>query len=194
MLEAAGKQPRLWRCTQKAGELVYLPEGLVHGVHNSGEVVAALTTQFEAVGLRPVHIAARRGAMEELEEMLALPRSAHATIGSGQTALHFAARGGQAEAARRLIQAGAQIDATGDDGFTPLRVAVSLDKEDVVRTRASHTALPPSAFTAHHTLPSHPLPSLLITHCPPTLCLHCSMPTDRPCTGCAPGAIAIDCY
>ncbi len=45
----------------------------------------------------------------------------------GQTALHLAAREGQAEVVRVLLDAGADVDAVANQGMTPLACAVECE-------------------------------------------------------------------
>ena len=77
--------------------------------------------------------AAALGHVNQLEIALGLdPTLATMTTGGGATALHLAARYGHADAARRLLDAGADPDAADDAGDTALDVAVRHEHSDLV--------------------------------------------------------------
>ena len=60
----------------------------------------------------------------------------------GDTPLHIIAIWGDLEAARVLIEAGAEIDARGEHQFTPLHEAVSQGKAEVADLLLKHGANP----------------------------------------------------
>jgi|SRR5947209_14261834 len=69
--------------------------------------------------------AAALGHVNQLEIALGLdPTLATTTTAGGATALHLAARYGHADAARRLLDAGAEPDAADDAGDTAVEVAI----------------------------------------------------------------------
>ncbi|XP_047100833.1 protein phosphatase 1 regulatory subunit 27-like [Schistocerca piceifrons] len=68
--------------------------------------------------------AVEHGAVGELRALIAAGADVGATVG-GWTALHWAARSGNVEAARLLVGAGAAVDARTEGGWTPLHVAAA---------------------------------------------------------------------
>ena len=60
---------------------------------------------------------------------------------TGETALHLAARYARADAAKRLLDAGADPNAHDNMGRTPLHAAVAADAQGVFQVRG-HTPLP----------------------------------------------------
>src|SRR5450432_3491612 len=60
----------------------------------------------------------------------------------GDTPLHIVAIWGDLEAARVLIEAGAEVDARGEHRFTPLHEAVSQGKIEVADFLLKHGANP----------------------------------------------------
>lgn len=60
----------------------------------------------------------------------------------GDTPLHIVAIWGDLEAARVLVEAGAEIDARGEHQFTPLHEAVSQGKIEVAEFLLKHGANP----------------------------------------------------
>jgi hypothetical protein len=57
----------------------------------------------------------------------------HTRSTSGDTPLHIAAIRGEVRAIELLLNAGAEIDASGENGFTPLHYAVEQVKLEAVR-------------------------------------------------------------
>jgi ankyrin repeat protein len=102
--------------------------------------VAADPNCIEATGeggCRPLHIAAEKGHTEVVGYLLAHKANPHARDGVRWTALHHAAYGGQQEAARLLLDAGARTGVKDRQGFTPLHWAVY---ESVLSAGAADTA------------------------------------------------------
>lgn len=81
-------------------------------------------------GPSPLHAAARRG---DTAAVAAAGPAADARTATGFTALHDAAAGGHADAARELLAAGADPSARARDGVTPAMVAAAAGALDVVR-------------------------------------------------------------
>ena len=74
-----------------------------------------------------LHFAATHGELDRLSVLLSRP-AVRLNVDSrdpdtGWTALHFAARGGHSEFADRLIGCGADVNALGPEGETPLHLA-----------------------------------------------------------------------
>jgi uncharacterized protein len=96
---------RSWKLTALA--LVFMASGLVRAADDS-----------------PVADAAMRGDKTAVRTLLKQGADANAAQGDGMTALHWAARRGDAETARMLIHAGANLRATTRlGGYTPLLLA-----------------------------------------------------------------------
>ena len=60
----------------------------------------------------------------------------------GDTPLHIIAIWGDVDSAKVLIREGAEVDARGEDGFTPLHSAVEQDKIEVARLLLDSNANP----------------------------------------------------
>ncbi|XP_008564853.1 PREDICTED: ankyrin-3 [Galeopterus variegatus] len=69
----------------------------------------------------------------------------------GETALHMAARSGQAEVVRYLVQDGAQVEAKAKDDQTPLHISARLGKADIVQQLLQQGASPNAATTSGYT-------------------------------------------
>jgi ankyrin repeat protein len=77
--------------------------------------------------------AARRGDAEAVGTLLARGADVDAALGDGMTGLHWAARAGDDAIARRLVSAGADLEATTRIGaHTPLHVAAKAGRDAVV--------------------------------------------------------------
>jgi uncharacterized protein len=63
--------------------------------------------------------------------------SVHTERFDGETALHVAAKWGDAEAIKVLVSNGADINKRGEEGFTPLHYAVEQNKLEAVRCLVS---------------------------------------------------------
>ena len=83
-----------------------------------------------------LHDAPRRGNMALLNFLLehrkALEVEINAKGRQGLTPLHFASRSGKLEAARALLDAGADVNVSDDKGKTPLDAASTNGKDDLV--------------------------------------------------------------
>ncbi|XP_046984023.1 BTB/POZ and MATH domain-containing protein 3-like [Schistocerca americana] len=76
--------------------------------------------------------AAQQRAVGELRALIAAGADVEARgVPWGWTALHWAARRGDVEAARLLVGAGAAVDARDDNGWTPLHVAALSGRAEV---------------------------------------------------------------
>jgi ankyrin repeat protein len=75
-------------------------------------------------GRTPLHAAALRGDLTEVERLIAAGADPSATDRNGFTPLHLAAQEGQLGAAQLLLDAGAEVDQRNKFGNTALFVAV----------------------------------------------------------------------
>lgn len=64
---------------------------------------------------------------------------------AGETALHLAARYARSDAAKRLLESGADANAQDHAGRTPLHSAVAADAQGVFQVQKSNTYLEPLA-------------------------------------------------
>lgn len=104
-------------------------------------------------GWTPLHIAARRGDIDEIHRLLDEgadvnePSSGHK--GSGTTALHLAAAGGHIEVMDELLKRGANIEARtrGGCGWTPLHSAAKERKKKAIRFLVENGAFLPEDLT-----------------------------------------------
>ena len=83
-------------------------------------------------GSYPIHVAAVRGDIEELQALIDGGADVNAPGEMGNRPLHEAAIQGNVEAARLLIQNGARADARNADGQTAEAMALLLGKTEVV--------------------------------------------------------------
>jgi ankyrin repeat protein len=101
--------------------------------------------------------AVRRGAMDELRDLLGRGIAVDARNRHGQTGLMIAAHAGHHDVVRLLIAHGADLNASAKYGLTPLMLAVVTGHPDVARTIAGAgadlaregTGAPGFAKTAH---------------------------------------------
>jgi ankyrin repeat protein len=114
-------------------------------------------TQTDRDGRLPLHHAALADDLGEVEARLAADDDPNLGDREGCTPLQFAAQEGALDAARRLLDAGAEVDPVNRFGNTPLFVAVFNsrgpgDLIDLLRTRgadpvaANHSGQTPLAL------------------------------------------------
>uniref|UniRef100_H2ZZ37 Ankyrin 2 n=1 Tax=Latimeria chalumnae TaxID=7897 RepID=H2ZZ37_LATCH len=84
-------------------------------------------------GLNALHLAAKEGHMDLVQELLERGSAVDSSTKKGNTALHIASLAGQAEVVKILIKQGASINAQSQNGFTPLYMASQENHIDVVR-------------------------------------------------------------
>ena len=98
-----------------------------------GMVAALLALVTVAPPESPVADAAMRGDVQAVEALLAEGADVNAAQGDGMTALHWAAEHGDAELARMLLRAGANLSAVTRIGaYTPLHVAARAGSAPVL--------------------------------------------------------------
>lgn len=93
------------------------------------------TLYFEEIGFGPLHAAIQQGHEEVLRKLLMhwmITIGADGADRHGETALMFAAAGGDAEMAKRLIDNGAPVNARSDIGETALMFAARWGRTDIV--------------------------------------------------------------
>uniref|UniRef100_A0A8C7I7C5 Uncharacterized protein n=1 Tax=Oncorhynchus kisutch TaxID=8019 RepID=A0A8C7I7C5_ONCKI len=84
-------------------------------------------------GLNALHLAAKEGHEDLVEELLERGSAVDSATKKGNTALHIASLAGQKEVARLLLKRGADINAQSQNGFTPLYMAAQENHLEVVR-------------------------------------------------------------
>ena len=86
-------------------------------------------------GFTPLGLAAFFGHLEIVEDLLrrgaAVNQPARNDLGAAP--LHSAAAGGRLEICKRLVAAGADVNAREQDGFTPLQIAAENEQIELVR-------------------------------------------------------------
>lgn len=90
----------------------------------------------------PLSLAARRGDISHLQELLAAGASVFDVDVLGNTALHYAALGGASAAASVLLRSGAALDPMGQLGMTPLMMACERADLALARLLLDHGADP----------------------------------------------------
>uniref|UniRef100_A0A8C2BB80 Ankyrin 2 n=1 Tax=Cyprinus carpio TaxID=7962 RepID=A0A8C2BB80_CYPCA len=84
-------------------------------------------------GLNALHLAAKEGHVDLVQELLDRGSSVDSATKKGNTALHIASLAGQGEVVKILVKRGADINAQSQNGFTPLYMASQENHLDVVR-------------------------------------------------------------
>ena len=127
------------------------------GEMNSAEPSVANVHLAEAsVAAAPVADAAMRGDVEAVRSLLRSGVDVNEAQGDGMTALHWAARRGDADLAEILIYAGARLDAgTRLGSYTPLHVATREGKAEVVEVLLEAGADPQAVTTNSGATPLH---------------------------------------
>uniref|UniRef100_A0A668TNX0 Ankyrin 2a, neuronal n=1 Tax=Oreochromis aureus TaxID=47969 RepID=A0A668TNX0_OREAU len=84
-------------------------------------------------GLNALHLAAKEGHKELVEELLQRGASVDSSTKKGNTALHIASLAGQKEVVKLLVSRGADVNSQSQNGFTPLYMAAQENHLEVVR-------------------------------------------------------------
>ncbi|KAF0037458.1 hypothetical protein F2P81_010332 [Scophthalmus maximus] len=84
-------------------------------------------------GLNALHLAAKEGHEDLVEELLERGAAVDSSTKKGNTALHIASLAGQREVARILVKRGADVNSQSQNGFTPLYMAAQENHLEVVR-------------------------------------------------------------
>jgi ankyrin repeat protein len=136
---------------------VALLGAMIPGEMNSAEPSVANVPPVEAsVAEAPVADAAMRGDVEAVRSLLRSGVDVNEAQGDGMTALHWAARRGDADMAEILIYAGARLDAgTRLGSYTPLHIATREGKAEVVEVLLEAGADPQAVTTNSGTTPLH---------------------------------------
>jgi len=123
---AAGWEDGLWQCTQRAGDLLWVPNLLEHATHNYDDEVVALFHVINDLGETPLHAAARAGDVAAVRSLLRDSGGSHLHARSkrGVTPLIFASGAGHVAAMQPLIAAGANLSAAASNGGQALHAAV----------------------------------------------------------------------
>ena len=105
------------------------------------KIILSLMLMSQGLIAAPIHDAARRGNLDEVERILNQNSSSgdldendvNAVDCYEGTPLHVAIRGGNEKVVEMLIRHGANVNATNNYGLTPLYIASVKDNENVVR-------------------------------------------------------------
>lgn len=82
-------------------------------------------------GDRPIHIAATRGDISEIQLILSQGADINCKGEHGYTALHDAVEQGNRDAVDYLLKHGANPEALNDDGVSPAELAKLLDESEI---------------------------------------------------------------
>lgn len=89
--------------------------------------------QPDAIGRRPIHLAAERGHQEIVTQLIAMGMDPNCPDSTDQTPLHRAAWGGSLRTVECLLENGSTAEARDKFGNSALHVAADMGFEDVVR-------------------------------------------------------------
>src|SRR6476659_2263573 len=107
---------------------------LIRKLSVGGVIAIVLTAWLSAAGPAPVADAAIAKDREAVKTLLKSGADVNAAQGDGMTALHWAARNGDAELTQMLLFAGANVKATTRlGGYTPLMMAAEQGNADVIK-------------------------------------------------------------
>lgn len=126
----------LWQCTQRAGDVLWVPDMLPHATMNFAETTLGVAVLIDDLQTTPLHFAASTGdetAVKELLRRNSEPEVLGARARNGATPLHYAAGLGHAKIAEMLLDAGARADARSKNGGTALHAAAVGGHLRVVR-------------------------------------------------------------
>jgi serine/threonine-protein phosphatase 6 regulatory ankyrin repeat subunit B len=99
-----------------------------------GHIIWCLLAVLSLIGCSTkLQMAAERGNVQSVMELLEKGEPVSERDIRGWTALHYAAKSGQENTVDLLLSKGAEIDVRGDKGLTPLFVAIYYCHERVVR-------------------------------------------------------------
>ena len=128
------KSPHLADIPLSPAESWHHHQASLHGAVDSARflITFSLVPAIQTGG-GPLHIAAARGATEQVAALLARGADPNAAReDTGHTPLHFAAAMGHAEVVELLLRSGADVERTGRDGATALMIASSFGHAAVV--------------------------------------------------------------
>lgn len=132
----------LWRCTQREGDLLWVPNLYHHATLNYAPRTVGFAMVIDELNpITPLHAAAQDGAAEEVRRLLAGGAAPDAAAANGGTALHYASGLGHAAAVAVLLEeGGASVHHKAQQGVTPLHVAAAGGHADAVRLLVRHGA------------------------------------------------------
>ncbi len=99
----------------------------------AADTAADLVDARDALGRTPLHMAAYRGSLNMIGELLESLASPNARDDGGSSPLHVATLQGRLDATRLLIDHRASVDARNKNGETPLHLAVQRNSPPLVR-------------------------------------------------------------
>nr|XP_042907959.1 uncharacterized protein LOC107440000 [Parasteatoda tepidariorum] len=111
------------------------------------------------IGSKPVHVAVQAGHLHIVKHFLQCDEKLLTERGcSNNTLLHYAAQAGETEIAKYLIEKGADVNESGDDGVRPIHLASKFGFEEVLKVLLNNGAI----YDCN--LDAFPMTPLLFTH------------------------------
>ncbi|XP_063870821.1 uncharacterized protein LOC135105999 isoform X2 [Scylla paramamosain] len=136
------------------------PHPTVHGISSPRPIVVLCPARLPSdKGVHPLHLAASRGDVYEVAELLRKGANPHASNQRGFRALHFAAEGGFVEVVKLLTHYGACVGAPTNDGLLAVHLAAKnghvqileqLQKLHCDLTSRDHSQATPLHYAAQH--------------------------------------------
>lgn len=137
-----GWADQIWQCSQRVGEMLWVPDLMHHATLNYGTDTTGLTLVMDDLTpLTALHEAAQSGSADDVRTLLASNSfNVDVKAGGGATPLHYAAGLGHCDAAEALLAGGAALHARASSGHTPLHLAVAAGREQAVELLLKHGA------------------------------------------------------
>ena len=88
-------------------------------------------------GKTPLHLAADKGQLDTVKELVATGADVNARNNEGYTPLHLATNKGQLDTVKELVATGADVNARNNEGYTPLHRVAWSGPVEVVKILAA---------------------------------------------------------
>ena len=149
----AGWESHLWQCSQRRGELLWVPDQLPHATLNHASQTTGLAMVMDdAQTLTALHMAAQSGEAATVRSLLRRGYAVDAVAAAnGATPLFYAAALGACEAVEVLLEHGAAVNARANQGLTALHVAAAGGHSRAARLLAEQGAALDAADENGHT-------------------------------------------